>query len=75
MFFKSKNRKSKFVFKIQNVLKKHYNDATVETKAKIEKEIDFNDATVHDYIKEEIFLYFSMVYLKVHEFRAFFSLT
>ena len=75
MFFKSKNRKSKFVFKIQNVLKKHYNNVTVETKAKIEKEIDFNDATGHDYIKEEIFLYFSMVYLKGHEFREFFSLT
>ena len=30
---------------------------------------------VHDYIKEEIFFYFSMVYLKLHEFRAFFSLT
>ena len=53
MFFKSKNRKSKFVFRIQNVLKKHYNDATVETKAKIEKEIDFNDATVKTIVKIE----------------------
>ena len=54
MFFKSKKRKSKFVFKIQNVLKKHYNDATVETKAKKEKEINFNDATVETIAKIQL---------------------
>jgi len=50
MFFKSKNRKSKFVFKIQNVLKKHYNDATVETIAKIYKEIDFKHRKIQAFV-------------------------